>query len=271
MRQGQQNRRGRGRNNRKGHNPLARSFESTGPEVKIRGTPSHIAEKYMSLARDAASSGDPVLAENYLQHAEHYNRIIMAFREQNGQAGGDSMNGMGRPRPASFQDPMEMGDDYGDDEGDEFGDMQPSHSGGGMNEPQPRSYDNQGQRFDNRPQRVNQHQEHRQPRERSDRQDRGDRQDRQDRNPGPDQQRGYREDRYVQPVQAPVEPIQENGHAPQPQRPEGGQPPRRRERFAQTPQHEQPEFLRRPVRRPRRETPSVPAEGAPVLDESGQD
>ena len=86
MRQGQQNRRGRGRNNnnqnRKGQNPLTRSFESTGPDVKIRGTPAHIAEKYMTLARDAQSSGDPVLAENYLQHAEHYNRIIMAFREQ---------------------------------------------------------------------------------------------------------------------------------------------------------------------------------------------
>ncbi len=78
MRQGQQNRRGRGRN-RKGQNPLTRSFESTGPDVKIRGTPAHIAEKYMSLARDATSSGDPVLAENYLQHAEHYNSIIMAW------------------------------------------------------------------------------------------------------------------------------------------------------------------------------------------------
>ena len=82
MRQGQQNRRGRGRNNnRKNHNPLTRSFESNGPDVKIRGTPAHIAEKYLTLARDAQSSGDPVLGENYLQHAEHYTRIIMAYRE----------------------------------------------------------------------------------------------------------------------------------------------------------------------------------------------
>ena len=50
--------------------------------MKIRGTPAHIAEKYIALARDAQSSGDPVLAENYLQHAEHYIRIIMAYREQ---------------------------------------------------------------------------------------------------------------------------------------------------------------------------------------------
>ena len=97
MRQGQQNRRGRGRNNnRKGghHNPLSRSFESNGPDVKIRGTPAHIAEKYFSLARDAQSSGDPVLEQNYLQHAEHYTRIIMAYREQLNQPG-DGMNGAG--------------------------------------------------------------------------------------------------------------------------------------------------------------------------------
>ena len=93
MRQGQQNRRGRGRN-RKSQNPLTRSFESNGPDIKIRGTPSHIAEKYISMARDALASGDPVLAENYLQHAEHYNRIIMTYREQQ-VAHGDGMNGSG--------------------------------------------------------------------------------------------------------------------------------------------------------------------------------
>ena len=69
---------GGGGGNRKGPNPLSRSYESTGPDVKIRGTAMHIAEKYVSLARDAQSSGDPVLAENYLQHAEHYYRIIAA-------------------------------------------------------------------------------------------------------------------------------------------------------------------------------------------------
>ena len=82
MRNGQ-NKRMRGRNNhRKSHNPMVRVFESNGPDVKIRGTPAHIAEKYLTLTRDAQSSGDPVLAENYLQHAEHYSRIIMAYREQ---------------------------------------------------------------------------------------------------------------------------------------------------------------------------------------------
>jgi hypothetical protein len=108
MRPGQQNRRGRGRNNgRKGQNPLSRNFESNGPDVKIRGTAAHVAEKYMALARDAMSSGDQVMAENYLQHAEHYNRIIMAaqaqFQEQMGQRmrpdgepqGGDAGQGDG--------------------------------------------------------------------------------------------------------------------------------------------------------------------------------
>ena len=70
----------RGRN-RKGPNPLARVYESNGPDVKIRGTASHVMEKYLTLARDAQSSGDPVAAENYLQHAEHYYRIIASAQQ----------------------------------------------------------------------------------------------------------------------------------------------------------------------------------------------
>jgi hypothetical protein len=78
MRPGQNNKRMRGRpnNNRRGPNPLTRSYESNGPDVKIRGNAHHIAEKYLQLARDAHTSGDPVAAENYLQHAEHYFRLI---------------------------------------------------------------------------------------------------------------------------------------------------------------------------------------------------
>lgn len=93
MRQGQQNRRGRGRGGRKPQNPLARNFESNGPDVKIRGTAAHIAEKYMSLARDALASGDLVAAESYLQHAEHYNRIIMAAQSQMGPQHGHQGEG----------------------------------------------------------------------------------------------------------------------------------------------------------------------------------
>lgn len=88
MRPGQ-NKRMRGRSNRKGPNPLTRTYESNGPDVKIRGTAHHVAEKYLQLARDAHSSGDPVMAESYLQHAEHYFRLIAAAQlaQQQAQAG----------------------------------------------------------------------------------------------------------------------------------------------------------------------------------------
>jgi hypothetical protein len=88
MRNGQNNKRMRNRNNnnnnnnRRGQNPMTRVFESNGPDIKIRGTASHVAEKYVQLARDARSSGDPIAAENYYQHAEHYFRLIAAAQEQ---------------------------------------------------------------------------------------------------------------------------------------------------------------------------------------------
>ena len=74
----------RGRN-RKGPNPLTRSYESNGGDVKIRGTAIHVAEKYQQLARDAQASGDRVGGENYLQHAEHYFRIVAAAQQQQQQ------------------------------------------------------------------------------------------------------------------------------------------------------------------------------------------
>lgn len=86
MRQGQQNKRMRGRGHRKGPSPLSRNYESNGGDVKIRGTALHIAEKYVQLARDAQSSGDRVAAENYLQHAEHYYRLVAAAQAQMPQA-----------------------------------------------------------------------------------------------------------------------------------------------------------------------------------------
>src|SRR6187401_2495840 len=110
MRNGQKRMRGRG-NHRKSQNPLTRVYESNGPDVKIRGTASHIAEKYIQLARDAQGSGDPVAAENYYQHAEHYFRIIAAAQEQFRQN-----------QPQQYQQPRpdgEVRDDSADDgEGD---------------------------------------------------------------------------------------------------------------------------------------------------------
>jgi hypothetical protein len=106
MRPGQ-NKRLRGRNNnggRKGPNPLTRSFESNGPDVKIRGTAQHVAEKYLQLARDAQTSGDIVMAENLLQHAEHYFRLIAAAQQQ-------TTNAYGRQ---SFESENEVEDDDDD-------------------------------------------------------------------------------------------------------------------------------------------------------------
>jgi hypothetical protein len=67
-----------------GFNPN-RTFDSSGPDIKIRGSASHVYEKYLQLARDANSSGDRVMAENYLQHAEHYYRIMAAAAAQQAQ------------------------------------------------------------------------------------------------------------------------------------------------------------------------------------------
>ncbi len=123
MRPGQ-NKRMRGRNpnnnnssnnggSRKGPNPLTRSYESNGPDVKIRGNAHHVAEKYLQLARDAQSSGDPVAAESYLQHAEHYFRLIASAQQAQ----------MGHSRPEEVDD---NGDD--DDSGipDRFASPQPA-------------------------------------------------------------------------------------------------------------------------------------------------
>lgn len=84
MRQPHHNRRARGRG-RRPQNPANRSYESNGPDVKIRGNPSLIAEKYITLSRDARVSGDSVAAENYMQHAEHYQRIVAASQAQQGE------------------------------------------------------------------------------------------------------------------------------------------------------------------------------------------
>lgn len=75
--------------NRRGPQSPNQFFQSNGPNVKIRGTARQVAEQYLQLARDAHTGNDPVAAENYLQHAEHYFRLIGAaeaaqVRAQNG-------------------------------------------------------------------------------------------------------------------------------------------------------------------------------------------
>ena len=76
---------GGGNNNSGGGFNPNRTFDSSGPDIKIRGSASHVYEKYLQLARDANSGGDRVMAENYLQHAEHYYRIMAAAAAQQAQ------------------------------------------------------------------------------------------------------------------------------------------------------------------------------------------
>ena len=278
VRQGQQNRRGRGRNNnRKNHNPLARSFESNGPDVKIRGTPAHIAEKYLTLSRDAQTSGDPVLAENYLQHAEHYMRIIMAYREQLQQPG-EMANGNGQRLPGDGGD--EFGDDDGEDILDEAFAPQHQHPSPPQHQPQRNSggYDaNRHERPFRRDQGSFRNRDRNDrdrgggDRDRSDR-DRGDR-DRGDRDRPmegrhPQQDRPPPQERHQEPVDAGPEPRRDEPRRDEPRRDEPRRDePRRRDRFQQP--HEQPEFLRRPVRRSR--TESEEAAPSPVKDEPPRD
>ena len=79
MRSSQKSNRSRGKSNRKNvGNNVNRVYESAGPDGKVRGTPQQIIDKYSALARDAQTSGDRVAAENFLQHAEHYYRLLSA-------------------------------------------------------------------------------------------------------------------------------------------------------------------------------------------------
>jgi hypothetical protein len=112
----------RGRNNHRGNNggggggggpqirpqgggiPLNRNhvFDSSGPDLRIRGTAQQLFEKYLQLGRDATSGGDRVMAESYFQHAEHYFRILNAMAQATtGQAPG----GQPRPRPQESNGP----------------------------------------------------------------------------------------------------------------------------------------------------------------------
>ena len=87
----------RAMSNRRGPQSQNQFFQSNGPNVKIRGTARQVAEQYLQLARDAHTGNDPVAAENYLQHAEHYFRLIAAaeaaqVRAQNGDSDPEDLN-----------------------------------------------------------------------------------------------------------------------------------------------------------------------------------
>lgn len=121
---------GGGNNGGGGFNPN-RTYDSNGPEVKIRGAASHVYEKYLQLARDANASGDRVMAENYLQHAEHYYRIMAAAAAQQAQYAAQQAaqnprppGADGQPQPQPPHQPGSSGPSFslaegGEDEGEE--------------------------------------------------------------------------------------------------------------------------------------------------------
>src|SRR6202163_1322671 len=146
-------------NNRRGQHPMTRGFESNGHDIKMRGTASHVAEKYVQLARDARSSGDPVAAENYYQHAEHYFRLIAAAQEQFRQ---------NQPQPRTEN---EMAPEDGDDESESFSNFG-QEPGFAPVQPQPfvprdnprRDHQPEGEPYQPRDQQQHQPREHREHR-----------------------------------------------------------------------------------------------------------
>ena len=128
MRPGQ-NKRSRGRNGGGGgphHNNnrprlphRIQTFDSNGPNVKIRGNAYQVFERYVALAREAQAGGDRVAAENLYQHAEHYFRIMNALGEGQGQ---------GPPRPTTPAD-LEMagGDGEMREDGETQQEPMPAH------------------------------------------------------------------------------------------------------------------------------------------------
>lgn len=110
--------RSRGRNNngggKKHMSPRNQTYDSNGPDIRIRGNAHQVLEKYLTMARDAASQGDRIAAENYYQHAEHYFRVINSQNQANGRPND-------RPVPTPADDQMNMAGGFDDDEGDEEG------------------------------------------------------------------------------------------------------------------------------------------------------
>jgi hypothetical protein len=156
-----------------------RAFESNGPDnVKIRGNAQHVFEKYQQLARDATAAGDRVLGENYLQHAEHYFRVVRAVSPNR-----SASEILGRDALASGFDI-----DFEDESGAQAG--EDSSSDGGEGESQGESGEQRGERQD-RDWQPRQDRSYNQDRPQGDR-SRDDRNYNQDR---PRDDRGYNQDR----------------------------------------------------------------------------
>jgi hypothetical protein len=77
-------------------------FDSSGPDVRVRGNAHQVFDKYQALAREAAASGDRIQAEAYWQYADHYYRLIQSmggFGHRNNQGWGDGASEEGQAAP----------------------------------------------------------------------------------------------------------------------------------------------------------------------------
>ncbi len=92
---------GRGRNRNSGGKRSQGRGGNYDPNTgRNRGNAQQLMDKYLTLARDAASQGDRIAAENYFQHADHYYRVVYARNEQqearrraNGSGNADTSGG----------------------------------------------------------------------------------------------------------------------------------------------------------------------------------
>lgn len=118
-------------------NIVNRVFDSSGPEGKVRGTPQQIIEKYLALARDAQLSNDRVAEQSFLQHAEHYTRML-----------GEAQREMAREQAERQQNQQNRVSDE-DGEGDNRGENRAERQNGDRRDRNERS-DRQNDRRDDR-------------------------------------------------------------------------------------------------------------------------
>ncbi|HTN10933.1 MAG TPA: DUF4167 domain-containing protein [Acetobacteraceae bacterium] len=119
-----------------GNIPLNRNhvFDSSGPDLRIRGTAQQLFEKYLQLGRDASGAGDRVMAESYFQYAEHYFRVLNAMNQAQQVQQGGAQQQNGSQRRGYGQDGQEQGGESYQDEQPGLGD-QPSGQGEGREIP----------------------------------------------------------------------------------------------------------------------------------------
>ena len=243
------------------HN-VNRAFDSNGPDnVKIRGHAQHVYEKYQQLARDATLSGDRVLAENYLQHAEHYFRLIRSIQPQR-----PASEIVGRDVFASGYD-IDFEDESGAQEAASVEEAESAPDG----DAQPSNGEIRQDRFENRPEPRQDQQrfENRGDYRRDDRPERNDRSDRQNDRPDRQEQRFENRDNRQEPRgegrsdQQRFEPRNSNRRDERP-RFEGRRDDRPREdRFEAAPRDPMP--VVEPRATPLTAEPAEPAEASQVL------